>query len=87
MPIRKRRENSKQSSGMFVMAGTLLTFRAELMPGRDGSQRVFTVARVLRNGRVELANVDGEHSLAEFENLSRLEDSDPSCAVDPAKPQ
>jgi hypothetical protein len=69
MRIRKpQRPKSKQSSGLLVTAGTLLTFRAELMPGRERSQRIFEVARVLRNGRVELASIDGEHSLAEFEN-------------------
>ena len=86
MRIRKRRRaKSKQLSGLSVTAGTLLTFRAELMPGRDGSQRIFEVARVLRSGRVELARIDGEHSLAEFEKLSKLEDLDPSHAADQAK--
>jgi hypothetical protein len=28
---------------------------------------------VLRNGRVELASIDGEHSLAEFENPDKWE--------------
>jgi hypothetical protein len=55
------------------------------MSGRDRSQRIFEVARVLRNGRVELARIDGEHSLAEFEKLSKLEDLDPSHAADQAK--
>ncbi len=69
MRIRKRRRaQSQPSSSLSVTAGTLLTFRAELMPGRDRSQRIFEVARVLRSGRVELASIDGEHSLAEFEN-------------------
>jgi hypothetical protein len=69
MRIRKRPGGkSKQSPGRWVTAGTLLTFRAELMPGRERSQRVFEVLRVLRSGRVELARIDGEHSLAEFEN-------------------
>ena len=75
MHIRKRQPaKSKQSSGLSVRAGSLLTFRAELMPGRERSQRIFEVTRVLWNGRIELASLDGEHSLAEFENLSRSED-------------
>ena len=71
MRIRKRQgAQSKQSSSLPVTAGTWLTFRAELMPGRERSQRIFEVTRLLWNGRVELANLEGEHSLAEFEKLS-----------------
>jgi hypothetical protein len=44
-----------------------LTFRAELMPGRDRAERTFTVARVLASGRVELAGLRGEHTPTEFE--------------------
>jgi hypothetical protein len=81
---KRQRAKSKQSSGLSVTAGTWLTFRAELMPGREGSQRIFEVTRVLRSGRVELASLDGEHSLAEFENLSKPEDRDLSRAADQA---
>jgi hypothetical protein len=44
-----------------------LTFRAELMPGRDGNERTYTVLRVLTNGRVELKGLVGQHTAAEFE--------------------
>jgi hypothetical protein len=44
-----------------------LTFRAEVMPGRDGNERTFTVLRVLSNGRVELIGLVGQHTAAEFE--------------------
>jgi hypothetical protein len=44
-----------------------LTFRAEVMPGRDRIERTFEVSRVLGNARVELAKLEGQHSLAEFE--------------------
>jgi hypothetical protein len=50
-------------------AGMLLTFRAEVMPGRETDQRTFEVARVLTSGRIELANLQGEHALTEFESL------------------
>jgi len=46
-----------------------LTFRAEVMPGRDRIERTFEVTRVLDNGRVELAKMEGQHSLAEFERV------------------
>ena len=44
-----------------------LTFRAELMPGRDSAERTFTVSRVLSNGRIELAGLRGQHTATEFE--------------------
>ena len=44
-----------------------LTFRAELMPGREPGARTYTVARVLVNGRVELIGLGGQHAPAEFE--------------------
>ena len=50
-----------------VAEGARLTFRAELMPGRDAAERTFTVARVLANTRVELIGLSGQHTLTEFE--------------------
>lgn len=44
-----------------------VTFRAEVMPGRDKLARTFQVSKVLASGRVELAELEGQHSLAEFE--------------------
>ena len=49
--------------------GMKLTFRAEVMPGREPDERTFTVARVLENGRVELAGLVGQHSMTEFEHV------------------
>ncbi len=37
------------------------------MPGRDADERTFTVARLLSNGRVELAGLAGQHAQTEFE--------------------
>lgn len=51
----------------WTSVGTYLTFRAELMPGRDTQERTFAVARVLSNKRVELAGLAGEQTEAEFE--------------------
>ena len=71
MLMRKiRRAKREQSS---VAAGEHLTFRAEVMPGRDAGERTYEVKRLLPNGRIELANLEGQHSLAEFEAISRLE--------------
>jgi hypothetical protein len=49
--------------------GMQLTFRAEVMPGRETHERTFEVERVLSSGRIELANLQGEHTLTEFEPL------------------
>lgn len=44
-----------------------ITFRAELMPGKNREERTFRVKEVLRNGRVTLHNVTGERRQSEFE--------------------
>jgi hypothetical protein len=46
-----------------------VTFRAELMPGRDGSERTFRVMNLLPSGRVLLEGVTGEHAQKEFERV------------------
>ena len=51
--------------------GMRLTFRAELMPGREPLARTFTVASVLVNGRVELIGLAGQHAEREFEAARR----------------
>jgi hypothetical protein len=47
--------------------GMEVTFRAELMPGREPSERTFRVAELLPSGRVTLDDAAGEHSENEFE--------------------
>jgi len=51
----------------WTRAGMLLTFRAEVMPGRSASERTYTVLRMLSSGRVELIGMAGQHGAAEFE--------------------
>lgn len=51
----------------WASVGMQLTFRAEVMPGREPADRMFTVARALANGRVELRGLAGEHAETEFE--------------------
>ena len=48
--------------------GMAVTFRAELMPGRDSDERTFRVTDLLPSGRVLLDRVAGEHTQKEFEN-------------------
>jgi hypothetical protein len=52
---------------VWASVGARVTFRAELMPGRDAAERTYTVARLLSNGRIELAGLAGQHAQTEFE--------------------
>jgi hypothetical protein len=49
--------------------GMMVTFRAELMPGRDGSERTYRVLELLPSERVLLEGVAGEHARTEFERV------------------
>ena len=49
--------------------GMMVTFRAELMPGRSRSERTFRISGLLPSGRVTLDAVMGEHAETEFEPL------------------
>ena len=64
-----RATEDKRSLLRSPAAGMLLTFRAEVMPGRESFERTFEVIRVLANGRVELVNLQGQHAMTEFEPL------------------
>ena len=60
----------KQSGDVWARPGMKVTFRAELMPGRDREDRTFTVKELLASGRVSLHGVDGEHTETEFEPIN-----------------
>ena len=64
--IERRRERSK-SADAWARPGMEVVFRAELMPGRDGSERTFHVTSLLPSGRVLLDGVTGEHAEKEFQ--------------------
>lgn len=55
--------------GVWARPGMTVTFRAELMPGRDGSERTFRIAELLPSGRVTLVGKGGEHAETEFERV------------------
>ena len=63
----KRRDG--KSSDVWARPGMQVTFRAELMPGRDPSERVFRVKELLPSGRVLLHDFSGEHNEKEFEQV------------------
>jgi hypothetical protein len=65
--LRRFRKSRTIAGGPTI--GMRLIFRAEVMPGRETHERTFAVERVLASGRIELANLLGEHALTEFEPL------------------
>lgn len=68
--IRKRARSSGEANGdRWARPGMIVTFRAELMPGRDASERVFRVKELLPSHRVLLEGVAGEHAKGEFERV------------------
>ena len=65
----KRRGRTTTTNDVWARPGMRVVFRAELMPGRDSSERIFRVAEVLPSGRVTLEGFAGEHMEKEFEGL------------------
>ena len=47
-----------------------VTFRAEIMPGRNRNERTFRIKEVLPNGRVILYDFIGEHRQSSFEPVN-----------------
>lgn len=68
--IRKKVKSKGTTNGnRWARPGMLVTFRAELMPGRDGSERTFRVKSLLPSDRILLDGVAGEHTKTEFEQV------------------
>ncbi|HXI24466.1 MAG TPA: hypothetical protein VNG71_11435 [Pyrinomonadaceae bacterium] len=63
----RRRREETGASDVWARPGMQVTFRAELMPGREASERTFQVTELLRSGRVLLSGAVGEHTQTEFE--------------------
>ena len=61
-------EADDRGRGGWARPGMSVTFRAELMPGRDPAERTFRVAELLPSGRVRLEGAGGEHAENEFES-------------------
>ena len=66
---KKKVETPKKVGDVWARPGMPVTFRAELMPGRDRHDRTFLVKELLPSGRVSLQGVDGEHAQKEFEPI------------------
>jgi len=72
---RKKRVKPKQQrvsdnpANVWARPGMTVTFRAELMPGREREERTARVKELLTSGRVTLYEVAGEHAQKEFEAI------------------
>lgn len=67
--LTKRKKVEPKRVDVWARPGMPVTFRAELMPGRDRRERTFRVKDLLSSGRVSLQGVDGEHAEKEFEPI------------------
>ena len=63
----KPRRTSENPANVWARPGMTVTFRAELMPGRDREARTARIKDLLPSGRVTLHEVSGEHARNEFE--------------------
>ena len=64
---RKNVQTERKASDVWARPGMPVTFRAEVMPGRDRLERTFVVKELLPSGRVSLHGADGEHAEKEFD--------------------
>jgi len=70
MVMKKERKPKRRRAlvaDTWARPGMKVTFRAELMPGRDAEERTYQVTDLLPSGRVLLDRVSGEHAQKEFE--------------------
>jgi len=66
---KKSVQTEKRVGDVWARPGMRVTFRAELMPGRDRHERTFVVKELLVSGRITLQGADGEHAEKEFEPI------------------
>ena len=66
----RSRKARVRTSDVWARPGMSVTFRAELMPGRERQERTFRVKELLPSGRVALHGTGGEHAAAEFEAIN-----------------
>ena len=65
----KAQRASDNPASVWARPGMMVTFRAEVMPGRETGQRTFKVKQLLPSGRVLLEGATGEHAEKEFEPI------------------
>ncbi|MGH9871371.1 MAG: hypothetical protein ACRD9S_02765 [Pyrinomonadaceae bacterium] len=67
--MEKRRQAKDNPASVWARPGMTVTFRAELMPGRDREHRTASVKKLLPSGRVLLHEIEGEHGQGEFDPI------------------
>jgi hypothetical protein len=65
----RSRRAANQAGPVWARPGMTVTFRAELMPGRDREERTARVKELLPSGRVLLYEIAGEHAEKEFDPI------------------
>ena len=68
----KEQLHRNHDADVWARPGMMVTFRAELMPGRDRQERTFRVKELLPSGRVTLDGAMGEHAEKEFLPFSNI---------------
>jgi hypothetical protein len=72
---KKKRMGTRQQrtvdnpASVWARPGMTVTFRAELMPGRDREHRTAHIKELLPSGRVTLREIAGEHAQREFDPI------------------
>jgi len=69
---RKKQSQSESVQNVWARPEMKVTFRAEIMPGRDREERTFRIKQVLPNGRITLYDFIGEHRQGAFEPVNFL---------------
>jgi hypothetical protein len=75
MPIFRRKNRSSaapENANVWARPEMQVTFRAEIMPGREREERTFRIKEVLPNGRIKLYDFIGEHRQGAFEPINFL---------------
>jgi hypothetical protein len=66
---KSRQAMAGNPADVWARPGMSVTFRAEVMPGRNRAGRSFRVKALLPSGRVLLEGTGGEHAETEFEAI------------------
>lgn len=67
-PFKKNGESASQN--VWARPEMAVTFRAEIMPGKNREERTFRIEKVLKNERVILWGFAGEHRQNSFEPIN-----------------
>ena len=65
--LKAKQQRVADNPDVWARPGMTVTFRAEVMPGREREERTARVKELLPSGRVTLHEVSGEHAQTEFE--------------------